>query len=322
MNALITELVLLQLALPLALVLLHAVLVPASVAGLVMRSIGIALLLLYLALAGVWLFPPWWTPWALLVLHLIATALAYRRYASRSRSPARTRRGVELGVGALMAALAVLLLQPALTGRVAPPGTVALATPLEAGTYLVTSGGASESINSHLALGNRLKALPDARRHATWRGQSHAVDLIAIDRLGLRASGLSPVEPARYRMYGRRVLAPCDGTVEAAGDGVPDMPVPEMDREHMLGNHVILRCDGVHVVLAHLAPGTLRVSPGDGVITGEELGRAGNTGNTAEPHLHVHVQRDLPAEAPIGGEPLWFTIDGRFLVRGDRLVIS
>lgn len=76
MNALITELVLLQLALPHALVLAHAVLAPASILGLVLRFVGIAALLGYLALTGVWLSPPWWTPWALALLHVLATVRA------------------------------------------------------------------------------------------------------------------------------------------------------------------------------------------------------------------------------------------------------
>ncbi len=47
----------------------------------------------------------------------------------------------------------------------------------------------------------------------------------------------------------------------------------------------------------------------------------GNSGNSSEPHLHLHAQRRLPEESPLEGEPEWFAINNRFLVRNDRLHI-
>jgi len=55
-----------------------------------------------------------------------------------------------------------------------------------------------------------------------------------------------------WRIYGARVLAPCAGQVLIAVDGLPDMQVPEVDGNHLAGNHVMLRCAEVDVVLGHL----------------------------------------------------------------------
>ena len=53
---------------------------------------------------------------------------------------------------------------------------------------------------------------------------------------------------------------------------------------------------------------------------GEPLGEVGNSGASTEPHLHIHAQRPAPDGAPpISDAPLALRIDGRFLVRGDRL---
>ena len=53
---------------------------------------------------------------------------------------------------------------------------------------------------------------------------------------------------------------------------------------------------------------------------GIALGAVGNSGASTEPHLHIHAQRPAPEGAPpISGEPLALRIEGRFLVRGDRL---
>ena len=152
-----------------------------------------------------------------------------------------------------------------------------------------------------------------------WRGQSYGVDLVQLDGLGLRAKGLQPADPRAYRIYGTRVHAPCTGRVVLAVDGLPNMQVPEMDRAHMAGNHVMLRCEKADVLLAHLSPGSVQVRAGVAVATGDWLGSVGNSGNTGEPHLHVHAQRPGPMGAPFGGDPLPIRFDGQFPVRGDRI---
>ena len=101
---------------------------------------------------------------------------------------------------------------------------------------------------------------------------------------------------------------------------MPDLPIPEMDRERLLGNHVLLQCDDeIVLVMAHLQQGSVQVETGDEVLAGTLLGRVGNSGNSSEPHLHIHAQRPGPPSSPISGEPLLLTIDGRYLLRNMRL---
>jgi murein DD-endopeptidase MepM/ murein hydrolase activator NlpD len=97
------------------------------------------------------------------------------------------------------------------------------------------------------------------------------------------------------------------------------MTVPVMDRAHMIGNHALLACGEHHVLLAHLRRGSLRVALGAEVAAGDRIGAVGNSGNSSEPHLHLHVQTPGTAEAPISGDPLPFTVAGRYLVRNDVL---
>jgi hypothetical protein len=84
------------------------------------------------------------------------------------------------------------------------------------------------------------------------RGQSYGVDLVRINRVGLRVQGLLPADPEAYLIYGDSVIAPCAGQVVVAEDGAADMPPPQVDRAHMVGNHVILECDSIWIVLGHL----------------------------------------------------------------------
>jgi hypothetical protein len=58
---------------------------------------------------------------------------------------------------------------------------------------------------------------------------------------------------------------------------------------------------------------------GTSVAAGDWVGSVGNSGNTGEPHLHVHAQSPGPAGAPLGGDPLPILFQGRFPVRGDRI---
>ena len=48
------------------------------------------------------------------------------------------------------------------------------------------------------------------------------------------------------------MLAPCVGEVVIAVDGLPDMKVPEVDRDHLAGDHVMLRWAEANVLLGHL----------------------------------------------------------------------
>ena len=101
------------------------------------------------------------------------------------------------------------------------------------------------------------------------------------------------------------------------------MRVPEIDRDQLAGNHVMLRCVDPNidadVLLGHLRPGSVKVRAGARVAVGDWMGSVGNSGNTGEPHLHVHAQRAGPVGAPLGGDPLPVLVGGRFPLRGDRI---
>lgn len=177
-----------------------------------------------------------------------------------------------------------------------------------------SAGGSDFQTNAHLETLDASKP-----RFRAWRGQSYGVDLVQLDGLGLRAKGLQPADPHAYRIYGTHVLAPCAGRVVLAVDGLPDMQVPATDSEHMAGNHVLLRCEQADVLLGHLSPGSVRVRSGDAVAAGAWLGAVGNSGNTGEPHLHIHAQRPGPVGAPLGGHPLPILSNSHYPVRGDRI---
>ena len=172
-----------------------------------------------------------------------------------------------------------------------PPGAIDLQFPLEDGTFLIAHGGTETATNMH----------------AHDKVQRYGLDIVQLTTAGTRASGLYPSDLTRYAIWGATVISPCDGTVLKAVDGLPDNPPGTRDEKQIAGNHVVLRCGDANVTLAHLQRGSVAVRPNTRVATGTILGRAGNSGNTTEPHLHIHADRNGT------GVPARF--EGRWLVR-------
>jgi murein DD-endopeptidase MepM/ murein hydrolase activator NlpD len=52
-----------------------------------------------------------------------------------------------------------------------------------------------------------------------------------------------------------------------------------------------------YVLIAHFQRNSIQVGVGDRVEVGDQLGRTGNSGNSFEPHIHLHVQ-DTPTFEP------------------------
>ncbi|MFI8272956.1 M23 family metallopeptidase [Streptomyces rubiginosohelvolus] len=148
-------------------------------------------------------------------------------------------------------------------------------------------------------------------------GQTYAIDIVADPETG---EGEPPARPAfrwlwplfrrnqAFPAFGAPLLAVADATVVRASDGQRD----HLSRNSLLGliyliliegnvrsiagahrvvgNHVVLDLgDGTYAVYAHARRGSLRVKAGDAVRAGQRIGSVGNSGNSSEPHLHVHL---------------------------------
>ncbi|MBG0792437.1 M23 family metallopeptidase [Methylocystis sp. H62] len=310
----------LQIVLPLALLVWFGFAPIRSTLGHWLQFASTGLALIALCFAPPWLALPWWTPVAYLAIWF-STVLVHiisRRISSSRGFPSRASAWASLVLFGLLGMLSGVVSVTALSGRWAHGGAaIDLAFPLGPGVYLVANGGSRDIVNAHFLTLN-----PATERQRAYRGQSYGVDLVKLGGFGLRAPGWRPREPARYEIFGEPVLAPCAGAVLSAGDGMPDMPVPEQDRSRLEGNYVFLDCDGVGVLLAHFQNGSLRVETGDRVVVGEQVALAGNSGQSGEPHLHIHAQRLADNAAMFSGEPLFISFDGRFPVRNDRIAVS
>lgn len=177
-----------------------------------------------------------------------------------------------------------------------------LSFPLEGGVWHVAHGGSNPSINYH----------------NVNRSQRFALDIVKLNPVGTRASGVYPSDPERYAAFGEKIESPCAGKVIETKDGQPDHRGSGTDRKNPAGNHVVVRCQNtdpaVDVALAHMKKGSVAVEKGEEVKEGTDLGRVGNSGNTSEPHLHIHAVRTGSGNI-LEGEGVPVEFNGRFLVR-------
>ncbi|MCB9676234.1 MAG: M23 family metallopeptidase [Alphaproteobacteria bacterium] len=146
---------------------------------------------------------------------------------------------------------------------------------------------------------------PATNYHVSDPGQRWAYDLL------VEPAGHGSADLAAYGCYGQPVLAPAAGVVTHAEDGHPEQRPDQFapNYEAPAGNFVSIRLETeTHLVLAHLQPGSVAVAEGDTVVEGQVLGRCGNSGNTSEPHVHIHHQRQDPHDLGLLGEglPLFF----------------
>tara|TARA_R100001039_G_C1851890_1_gene112583 strand:+ start:459 stop:1424 length:966 start_codon:yes stop_codon:yes gene_type:complete len=311
--------ILTQVLLPMALLAWLAFFPAAGWLAWALQLLSVTAALLGIGLASLWVVPPFWVPYGyyLILLVIVATQLLRKGTPGPGlwRSPAQ--HSVIIVIAAVLGLLGGYLSWQAIEGRMLPEETVVdIAAPFPPGHYLIAHGGSTPMINVHLGTLN-----PAIERFRAWRGQSKAFDILRITPMGFHKTGWQPTDPAMYTTFGVPVLSPCNGEIALAVDGIQDMPVPQVDRDHMAGNFVAVNCGDFFVILGHFRQHSIAVTAGDRVQTGAFLGEMGNSGNTSEPHLHVHAQRGLPEDAPLSGEPLWLTINDEFPVRNDRLHI-
>lgn len=180
---------------------------------------------------------------------------------------------------------------------------VRLTFPLGDGLYYVVQGGQLGILNHHYGV----------------KPQRFALDIVRLNGWLMRCRGIYPADVRRYSIFGAEVYSPCNGAVVEAVNVLADLAPPTRDPWNAGGNHVIIRCKGtdVYVKISHMAKGSVVVEEGDTVRAGQFIGRVGNSGNTTEPHLHIHAQREAQDGSPENAEGVPMLFGGRFLLRND-----
>jgi len=197
--------------------------------------------------------------------------------------------------------IAMFLFVQALLRRSGRGNPIELSFPLAGGTYLVAHGGNLRLLN----------------HHRVSKSQAYALDIVQLNWLGMRAAGICPRRLAKYRILGDVLYSPCNGTVTAVVNDVADLLPGEMDKKHVAGNYIVIQLHDaeIYIGLTHLMQGSVKVKPGERVSMGQALARVGNSGNTSEPHLHIHAKRSGDPKSMLDGAAVPMRFGGRWLIR-------
>jgi hypothetical protein len=155
-----------------------------------------------------------------------------------------------------------------------------------------------------------------ARNGTVTLPERFAIDFMGVNNDGRTIMG-DPTKTANrdWTGYGAEVIAVADAVVEAARDGIDELPPlveppppPDMTIDAVGGNYIVLKLNAHHFAFyAHMIPGSIQVKRGERVRRGQVLGRLGNSGNTNAPHLHFHIGTSNLFET---AEGLPFVIEG------------
>jgi murein DD-endopeptidase MepM/ murein hydrolase activator NlpD len=137
-----------------------------------------------------------------------------------------------------------------------------------------------------------------------WLAQRFAIDWVRLDDQRRPYVGDWRVNE-NWHIFGDPIVSVSGGrvleTLDALPENTPPTPATNLTPYTALGNHVIVAIgDGRFALYAHMQPGSVAVKAGDRVRRGQLLGRVGNTGSSAAPHLHFHVTDAPPAVASNG----------------------
>jgi Membrane proteins related to metalloendopeptidases len=120
--------------------------------------------------------------------------------------------------------------------------------------------------------------------------QQYAYEFSAKDTVGSRYKNDGKANED-YFGYGKEVLAPANGTVVEAIDGIRENSLGLRNPYAPIGNAIIIQhSNREYSVLAFLKQGSIRVRVGDKVTRGQVIAQCGSSGNATEPVIHYHLQ--------------------------------
>src|SRR5215207_11463665 len=182
------------------------------------------------------------------------------------------RRRVQVATNVLVA-IGTVFLAMQLVRIYTPPADPVVIDPPLSGQWAMLAGGRSSLLSHHYST-------PNVR---------DALDFVQlVDGRGYEGD---PKRAESWYGFGEPVLAPADGTVVSVSDIQPDEPIGATGQTPAYGNHITVKIgNDRYAIMAHLKQGSARVSKGERVRVGQQIGAVGDSGDSLWPHLHFHIQ--------------------------------
>jgi len=167
--------------------------------------------------------------------------------------------------------------------------------PFRDGTYVIAEGGngaKSPLVNYHFQdKPNKMQGYNNSMKYAN--------DIIKINKFGFACSSMEfrkgiflPDELSEYYIFSETLYSPCDGTVVYTEDNYTDELPDNNKRYNNTGNGIVIKYEDIYIMMWHLKKDSVIVKSGDTVKVGQPIAKAGNSGHSSVPHLHIQASKE------------------------------
>lgn len=156
--------------------------------------------------------------------------------------------------------------------------------PFRDGTYLITDGGNSEIsrlMNYHFHS-------PVHKRKNTNRAMLFATDIVEMGDIDKK---FLPPENVDYPIFGKTIYCPVEGLVIKVVNDMDDNIPYAGNYPYNTGNTIVIKNANYYLLLGHLKKGSIVVKTGVTVNRNDTIGKAGNSGMSERPHLHMQLMK-------------------------------
>ena len=129
---------------------------------------------------------------------------------------------------------------------------------------------------------------PVHKKNKTNRSMQFAVDVVKLNN---DPSSLLPLINEDYLIFDEPVYAPMEGIVLKVVNNIPDNGPFSGNYPYNTGNTVVIKNNDFYFLLGHLKMGSILVKEGDFMHQNDFIGKAGNSGMSERPHLHMQLMK-------------------------------
>ena len=275
-----------------------------SVTVIIIQLVALATYIAFIFLMGPWVFASFYLRYVVLILCIVVIT---RTLVRASSIPLFITPHLSGWIAYFFGVTVIVVLLYLITGAVRShyyhESPVNLAFPFKNGTYAVFEGGngkVSPLMNYHYGAAIH----KGAHINVSMR---YAVDITKLSRWGNDADGFMPRQNDKYAVFNQIVYSPCDGEVSDIEDKWPNETPWSGKPPYNVGNHILITTNAFGVLMGHLQMGSILVKTGDKVKKGQPLAKAGNSGWTSQPHLHIQaMQKSNGSFWGWEGRPIFF----------------
>jgi hypothetical protein len=282
-----------------------------SMLGWSMQILTFSLYFVFVFLMGAWSFVSFYLRYAFPALFVMAVIVSFIR---AKGLPFWTEKGLwgwtGMGAGLIISVFLICLVVGAIHSYSYDEKPLNLAFPFQKGVYAVFEGGNGKSsslMNYHYGGATHKGA-------GVNRSMRYAVDITKLSMWGNDANGFLPKENEKYAIFNQEVYSPCDGVVFEIVDQWPNETPGGNTAPYNVGNHIVIRSGSFLILMGHLQKGSFQVKVGEMVKEGQPVAKAGNSGWTIQPHIHIQAMKMSQGSFWLAeGVPIYF--DGKNTVK-------